>query len=68
MRARILRVLHCLHGDESGQGLVEYALIAALIAVGAVCAMDTLAVKINTVFSALGSILTNAVSILSNSV
>jgi pilus assembly protein Flp/PilA len=48
-------------GMNPGQDLVEYALIAALIAVGAVCAMDTLATKVSAVFSAIGSILTNAV-------
>ncbi len=61
MKARSLRVLRSLHGDESGQDLVEYALIAALIAVGAVAAMDTLATSISTAFSKLGSILANAV-------
>ncbi len=61
MKARILRVLRSLHGDESGQDLVEYALIAALIAVGAVAAMDTLATSISSAFSKIGSVLTNAV-------
>lgn len=57
-----LHALRRLHRDESGQDLVEYALIAALIAVGAVCAMDTLATHINSAFSKIGSVLTNALS------
>ncbi len=39
----ILRSLSRLHKDEAGQGLVEYALILALVAFGAVIAMKTLA-------------------------
>jgi pilus assembly protein Flp/PilA len=61
VKARTLPVLRSLHGDESGQDLVEYALIVALIAVGAVAAMDTVATKIIAVFSTIGSILSNAV-------
>ena len=40
--------------DESGQDLIEYALIAALIAVGCVAGMSTLATKISSVFTAVG--------------
>ena len=44
-----------LHKDESGQDLIEYALVAALIAFAAVAAMQTLATQINGAFSTIGS-------------
>jgi len=56
----ILEVLRSLHQDESGQDLIEYALVAALIAFAAVAAMQTLAKQINNAFSTIGSKLTSA--------
>jgi pilus assembly protein Flp/PilA len=47
--------------DESGQDLVEYALIVALIALGAVAAMNTLAGSISTAFATVGTKLTTTV-------
>jgi len=47
--------------DESGQDLIEYALVAGLIGLGAVVAMSGLAGKIGTSFNAVGSSLTSAV-------
>jgi pilus assembly protein Flp/PilA len=47
--------------DESGQDLIEYALVAAIIALGATAAMTSLAGSINTAFSKIGSSLTSAV-------
>jgi pilus assembly protein Flp/PilA len=41
--------------DESGQDLIEYALVAGLIAVGAVAAMSGLATKIGNAFNNVGS-------------
>ena len=46
-----------LHKDEAGQGLVEYALIIALIAFAAVVGMNSLASDINLAFSKIGSVL-----------
>jgi pilus assembly protein Flp/PilA len=46
--------------DESGQDLIEYALVAGLIGLGAVVAMSGLATKIGTAFNAVGSQLTSA--------
>jgi pilus assembly protein Flp/PilA len=60
MKANILRTLNALHNDESGQDLIEYALVAALIAFGAVTTMGTLAGNINTAFSKIGSKLASA--------
>ncbi len=50
-----------LIAEESGQDLIEYALVAGLIGLAAVAAMSTLATKISTAFSTVGSQLTSAV-------
>ena len=41
--------------DESGQDLIEYALVAALIALGAITAMRGLATGLSTAFSSISS-------------
>jgi len=41
--------------EESGQDLVEYALVVALIALAATAGMNTLASDINNAFSTVGS-------------
>ena len=46
--------------DERGQDLIEYALLAALIAVGCVVGMKTLASNITSLFGQIGSQLTAA--------
>jgi pilus assembly protein Flp/PilA len=58
MNASIL--LSSLLRDESGQDLIEYALVAALIALGAIAAMSSLDEKIINAFNAIGRQLTNA--------
>ncbi len=58
--SRMLEVLRGLHKDESGQDLIEYALVAALIAFAAVLAMKSLATAINNAFSTIGSKLNSA--------
>ena len=57
----ILKSLGRLHKDEAGQGLVEYALILALIAFAAVIALQTMANDINNAFVGIGSILSSYV-------
>ena len=47
--------------EESGQDLIEYALVAGLIGLAAVAAMSQLATKIGNAFSNVGSQLTSAV-------
>jgi len=49
------RLLKNLLNDESGQDLIEYALIAALIALGAIVAMNSLSSKIGGEFNAIGN-------------
>ena len=51
-----------LRNDCNGQDLIEYALVAALIAFAAVAGMNGLSGKINTAFSTIGSKLTSALS------
>jgi len=61
MKNLILKSLSRLHKDEAGQGLVEYALILALIAFAAVIAMQTLAQDINNAFKGIGAALSSYV-------
>jgi pilus assembly protein Flp/PilA len=51
-----------VHRDESGQDLIEYALVAALIALAAIIGMQTVANAINAAFIAVGSRLGTYVS------
>jgi pilus assembly protein Flp/PilA len=47
--------------DESGQDLIEYALVAGLIALGATASMKVLATTIGSALSGIGSRLTSSV-------
>ena len=49
-----------LHESESGQDLIEYALLCALIALGAVASIGTVANYVNSAFSKIGSSLSSA--------
>jgi pilus assembly protein Flp/PilA len=49
-----------LLADESGQDLVEYALVAALIGLGAVTTLRGLGTKISSTFTSIGSELTSS--------
>ena len=46
--------------EDSGQDLIEYALVAALIALGALVGMKALATDIGTAFDNVGTSLTTA--------
>jgi pilus assembly protein Flp/PilA len=43
--------------EEEGQDLIEYSLLAALIAVACIAAMKALAVDINAIFKKIGDAL-----------
>lgn len=58
---RSMRFFTSLLQDESGQDLIEYALVAGLIGLGAVVAMSTLSTTIGNAFGTVGNQLTNAV-------
>jgi pilus assembly protein Flp/PilA len=62
MRPNVFRTLRNLHNDESGQDLIEYALVASLIAFGAVAAMSSLASNLSTAYSNLASKMASASS------
>jgi pilus assembly protein Flp/PilA len=63
MKANILRTLSSLHNDESGQDLIEYALVAALIALASMATMRTVASSISSAFSTISSKLNSAVAV-----
>jgi Flp pilus assembly pilin Flp len=46
-----------LHADESGQGLVEYLLILALVGLAATAGMGSLASGLNSAFTQIATIL-----------
>jgi pilus assembly protein Flp/PilA len=47
--------------DESGQDLIEYALVAALVGLGALTAMRGLSNSIKNSYTVVGTSLTNAI-------
>ena len=47
--------------DETGQDMIEYALVAALVGVGAVTALKSLNTKISAAFTSIGTTLTTNV-------
>ncbi|MGD0929642.1 MAG: Flp family type IVb pilin [Candidatus Korobacteraceae bacterium] len=51
-------ILKQLHKEESGQDLIEYGLIALIVALGALAGMGTLANSINQVFTQVAGQLT----------
>jgi pilus assembly protein Flp/PilA len=55
-REALMRLLR----DDSGQDLIEYALVAGLIGLGAVTAFTGLSSAISTAFGNIGSELTTA--------
>ena len=56
----LYRLYFALLNDDRGQDLVEYALLAGFIAVAAGALLPGISVSISTIFSRMGSVLTNA--------
>jgi pilus assembly protein Flp/PilA len=56
------QILNKLVSDDSGQDLIEYALVAALVGLGAVVAMKGLSNNIGKTFNGVGNSLSNAVA------
>jgi pilus assembly protein Flp/PilA len=56
------QLVKSLMTDESGQDLIEYALVAALVGLGSVAAMNSLAGSIAGTFNGVGNALSNAVA------
>jgi pilus assembly protein Flp/PilA len=55
-------ILATLITDDSGQDLIEYALVAALVGLGAVASMNSLATSIGGAFNGVGNALNNSVA------
>ena len=58
LRAKLLQ----FKKDQSGQDLIEYALLAGFVAVAAGAIMPGVATSISTIFSQVGSVMTAAAS------
>jgi pilus assembly protein Flp/PilA len=54
----MINMLKNLHKEESGQDLIEYGLIALIVALGAIAGMGVLAKSINNLFTAVSGTLT----------
>jgi len=53
------QLLKNLIAEDSGQDLIEYALVAALVGLGAVTAMKSLGTPISTAFTNIGTRVTS---------
>jgi pilus assembly protein Flp/PilA len=62
MKESVLRFVSDLHSDQSGQGMVEYILVLALIALAATAGMKSVATSINEAFNTVGGKVTNALT------
>ena len=56
------QLLGKLVAEESGQDLIEYALVAALVGLGAVAALRGLSNNVGKTFNTVGNSLTSSVS------
>ena len=54
----MINMLKNLHKEESGQDLIEYALIAIIMALGAIIGMGSVATAINSEFTSIAGKLT----------
>ncbi len=54
-------VLSKFWNDESGQDLIEYALVAGLVGLSCIASMGSVATSIGSTFTSIGTALTNAV-------
>jgi pilus assembly protein Flp/PilA len=61
MADSLVSILAQFHREEDGQGLVEYVLIIALVALAATAGMSTLATALNNAFSEVGSLINSYV-------
>jgi pilus assembly protein Flp/PilA len=69
MRNKVLRLYikmqslkHALLENQSGQDLIEYALVVALIALAATAGMSSVATKISAAYTSIGTKLTTYTS------
>jgi len=57
----MISTLKHLCRDESGQDLIEYAIVAALVGLGAVASMKSLQTSVSSAFTKIGTTLTSSV-------
>ncbi len=62
MASRYINLIRAFHREEFGQDLIEYALVAALIAFAAIAGINFVASQINIAFSTIGNKLTSVIS------
>jgi len=48
--------------EDAGQDLIEYAMVAAILALGSLAVLRSLSISLSRTFNGLGNALTNAVS------
>lgn len=60
MMLKLYVQMQTLMANEEGQDLVEYALVVALIAFGAVAGMSALSTELNTAFNTISSKVSSA--------
>ena len=51
----MIQLLKNLHNEESGQDIIEYVLVGALITAGVVATISTLAGKVSTLWGTLSN-------------
>ena len=61
MKANILRTFRGLHQNESGQDMIEYALVGALVALGALAAVQSLGTAVNNAYTWIETTFTGAI-------
>ena len=64
MKRNVISAALCLRQlleDESGQDLIEYALVAALVGLGAVASLRNLSTKIVSIYAAVTTSMSSAV-------
>lgn len=57
----IRTIIHHLLREENGQDLIEYALVAALIGLAAVAALNALSTDLTGIFNNIGTSLSSAI-------
>jgi pilus assembly protein Flp/PilA len=58
---KFTEIVFSIDRDNSGQDLIEYALVAGFIGLGAIAAMTGLSTAMGSAFARVGSALTSAV-------
>lgn len=56
----IMKILCRLHSDTDGATMIEYAILASLIAVVSIAAITTVGTNVNNTFTTVGTSLTSA--------